>query len=185
VIAPDAASGEAKTTPNEAIIAIYSVLANRYNANIALQWQIPTLSLTAQSFVIAASATSVDYLSVQVALSVAICAIGIGSVLIMRRIELTAFMDRPMLDRYEELLVANSIVPPLHHGGRIPDREAVFAGHLGGEQLRQAMVGRSWLGRSFLFNSLARRVKPSLWWTCLQLTLTLVGAALPALYHLP
>ncbi len=175
----------AEPVSRDALIAIYSTLFARYNANVALQWQIPTLAMTAQSFVIGASAASVNYLAVQIALSFAICAIGFGSVLIMRRIELSAFMDRPMLDRYEQLLVAGSGIPLLHHGGRIADREVAYATLLGDDQLHRSMVGPSRLGRGFVFNTVARKVKPSLWLTSLQLVLTVVGAALPALYRLP
>src|SRR5215831_17404283 len=82
----------------QALVAIYGALANRYNVNFTVQWQIPLLSMTAQSFLIAASAASERFLMVQIALSASILLVGLSSVVIMRKIELSAFLDRPLMD---------------------------------------------------------------------------------------
>src|SRR5579884_429884 len=89
-------------------LAAYQVLASRYASTTQAQWQVPLLAMTAEAAllagILATKATSIA--AILSAVSVVIACI---APLATRRIELTAWWDREMLDAYE----ANLLPPDL------------------------------------------------------------------------
>jgi hypothetical protein len=117
---------EQKSESTQAIIAVYTALYSRYQGNIDLQWKLPALVLTAQSFLISASVQSFGRPLASAALSILIAGIGAVSLGIMRRVELLAFLDRPMLDHYERILLQGTRAPLLQHGAKIKHLRGEF-----------------------------------------------------------
>lgn len=177
--------GHSHRDPSEqlsVLLALHGVLAERYIATNSLQWQIPVLGLAAESFLIAANASS-SALAVQAALSLAIFAVGLGSLVVMRRVEVSAFLDRPMLDHLEQMLIGDAPIPRLMHAARANAREIAFRDSLGNEAVDE-MVTPSRSRPIQWFNSLAIKSGASRLWSALQGLVTLVGVAVPALQHL-
>ena len=171
----------------QALIAIYGVLASRFNVNFTVAWQIPLLGMTAQSFLIVSSVALQSFLAAQIALSVSIFLIGLSCILIMRRIEYSAHLDRPLMDYYERLLVDVENFPLLMHTAKMGAREIVFRQLLGDQAysnlLTPSPAPLPWL--SAYLNRLSARTRASQLWIISQLILSVVGAALPALSRIP
>lgn len=96
-------------------IAVYHVLHDRYVSNAGLQWQVAVYIIAAQTAllagVVAASSPGIRF-----PLAVADAIVGVSGILVCRRIELTAWIDREHLDRLEEVLLPDDPLFHLHHG---------------------------------------------------------------------
>jgi hypothetical protein len=102
-------------------LAIYRVLHERYVSNAGLQWQVAVYIIAAQAALLAgivAARTS----GLRIALGVAIAVVGILGILVCRRIELTAWIDREHLDELEAIIADGQPQFLLHHGDNFVER---------------------------------------------------------------
>jgi hypothetical protein len=91
-----------------AISATYQVLGSRYSSTTTFQWQVPVFGLTAEGAVLA-GVLAAKTQAAAVALAMVGLIVALAAVAVTRRVELTAWWDRGMLDRYEEVLVPEEL----------------------------------------------------------------------------
>ena len=151
---------------------VYQALMARYASNTTVVWQIPSLGLTAQAFLIGAASQISGRIATEFILAAAILGIGAVTILVSQRIELLCLVDRQMIDRFEaELLTGRNEHLRLLHGVDIWERERRLGLPTG--RGWSSRVGRSWL---------LRRIRPRLFWAILQISISLTGAAVPILW---
>src|ERR1700677_4116213 len=128
---------QAKSTQepvDPAIIAIYQTLYARYDNHTDLIWRVPSFILTAEALVFAGIFTISSRMAVGVLGSLGAIIAFVG-LLTMRRFDLSALLDRNLLDIYEERLFSLAEAakstgkpwPRLAHGTRFPDRIRLLA----------------------------------------------------------
>lgn len=103
----------------EALLTAYQVLFARYASTTQAQWQVPFLGMTAEAALLAGILASHARL-ISAILAIVSIVVAIACPAATRRIELTAWWDRDMLDDYERKLL-----PPswrLHHTMRLHER---------------------------------------------------------------
>ena len=100
-LVPEATKGQ---VPEQALLTGYQVLASRYASTTAFQWQVPAFGLTAEAALLAAILGTPNHTSALVLAAVSVV-VAVGAVAITRRVELTAWWDRAMLDRFEAELL--------------------------------------------------------------------------------
>lgn len=159
--------------------AAYSVLAARYQSASTLVWNMPALAMTAQSFLIAAALGQGHTTSVRLGFTVAIAAVGIGTLLLMYKLDQSANADRRMLDHYEEILLPDNLAPlRLEHFATIDERDDNFRARL--NQPKQSDVRRV----RFMM-AMTYKWRPALIWLAIELVVTTVGCVAPWLPSSP
>ena len=103
----------------DALISAYEVLASRYASTTSFQWQVPAFGVTAQAALLTGVVTTGDRLGAFILAGVSVI-IALATMLTTRRVELTAWWDRSMMDRYEKLLIPKRL--RLHHRLNLRDR---------------------------------------------------------------
>jgi hypothetical protein len=98
------------------LLAAYEMLGSGYASTTALQWQVPAFGIAGQAAILIAITTTTS-VGVRIALGAASFVIALAVTAVTRRAELTAAWDRAMLDRYEQLLLDDSL--RLHHSGNL------------------------------------------------------------------
>ena len=121
-----------------AVLAIYQTLWARYDNHTDLIWRVPAFILTADTLIFAGIFTINSRLAVGVlgCLGALISFVGLFT---MRRFDLSALVDRSLLDIYEQRLLDRVDVagssdrpwPRLAHGTRFPDRVRILAAEQG------------------------------------------------------
>jgi hypothetical protein len=96
-------------------LAVYQVLHDRYVSNAGLQWQVAVYIIAAQAALLA-GVVAARTTSLRVALGIASALVGASGVLVCRRIELTAWIDREHLDALEAIIAKGQPEFRLHHG---------------------------------------------------------------------
>jgi hypothetical protein len=145
----------------------------RYVSNTAIQWQIPSLGLAAQAFLIAAAVHVARTPATGVLLGALVICIGVVSVVVTVRVELTAILDRQMLDNYERILLPEHLARfRLHHGQSAASREELFQAAVYPAESSSIQRGAG------LYFRLFRRVQPSMWWGILQIVISGAGATI-------
>jgi hypothetical protein len=94
-------------------------LASRYASTTSFQWQVPAFGLTAQAALLA-GIVATDSSSVATVLAIVSIVVAVAALVTTRRVELTAWWDRAMLDCYEEVLLPADF--RLHHTLRLHER---------------------------------------------------------------
>jgi hypothetical protein len=122
------ATSAAARQSEKAQLAAYQVLASRYASTTSFQWQVPAFGLTAQAALLA-GIVATDSGSVGAILATVSVIVAIAALVTTRRVELTAWWDRSMLDRYEERLLPADL--RLHHTLRLHERLKRRPFHLG------------------------------------------------------
>lgn len=102
-------------------LAVYQVLHDRYASNAGLQWQVAVYIIAAQAALLA-GVVAAQTLSVSLALGIADMIVGVSGMLVCRRIELTAWIDREHLDDLEEIIVKDQPEFRLYHGDTFVQR---------------------------------------------------------------
>lgn len=100
-------------------LAAYEVLSSRYTSTTQAQWQVPLLAMTAEAALLA-GILATKATSIAAVLSVVSVVIACIAPLATRRIELTAWWDREMLDAYEQRLLPEGW--RLYHSLRLFER---------------------------------------------------------------
>lgn len=124
------------------MVAAYQVLASRYASTTAFQWQVPAFGLTAQAALLAGIVATHSH-SVPAILALVSVIIAIAALVTTRRVELTAWWDRSMLDAYEEQLLEPGF--RLHHSRRLHERMARRSFDLG--QPPKSLAIQLWIVR--------------------------------------
>jgi hypothetical protein len=158
------------------ILAAYQVLAARAQANRSTTWQVPTLTLAAQAFLIGVAAQLQAIPSVRIVLAITILLIGGVSLFLQFKIGLYTTLDTYLLDRFEERLLAGENARyRLHHSRTTSYRAARFS-----DPSDDPVASPQ--HRLYWRLSAPLRVLPlALAWGGLQLLITLVGASVPVL----
>lgn len=117
-----------------ALLTAYEVLASRYASTTAFQWQVPAFVLAGQAGVIVAI-ISVGNMAGAVLLGVGSLLAAAAAAVVIRRVELTAWWDRAMLDAYEEKLLPREF--RLHHARNLDGRLRHRPFRLSGSARRQ------------------------------------------------
>jgi hypothetical protein len=102
-------------------IAVYQVLHERYVSNAGLQWQVAVYIIAAQAALLA-GVVAARSAGIRLSLGVADAIVGIAGILVCRRIELTAWVDREHLDRIEEAFLPGDPLFHLHHDDSFVER---------------------------------------------------------------
>jgi hypothetical protein len=158
------------------LLAAYQILAARAQANRATSWQVPTLTLAAQAFLIGVGARLDAIPSVRVVLAITILLIGGVSLFLQFKIYLYTILDNYLLDRFEErLLTGENARYRLHHSHSSAYREDRFKGS---PDDMAASPGTRWYWR---LSAPLRLLPLTLAWGGLQLLITMVGASVPVL----
>lgn len=135
----------------DAELAAYQVLFARYASTTQAQWQVPFLGMTAEVALLAGILASQSR-SISVTLAIVSIGIAIASPAATRRIELTAWWDRDMLDEYERKLLSPGW--RLHHTMRLHERLNVRGFNLGQSpallQMQETLV--RWAPPSLVLN---------------------------------
>ena len=142
-------------------LAVYQVLHDRYVSNAGLQWQVAVYIIAAQAALLA-GVVAARSLPLSLFLAVANAVVGIGGILVCRRIELTGSIDREHLDELEAIIAGGQPEFRLYHGDTF------------GERLERRGLSRSdanLIRRLDL--KIARRVRPGIG---LAIVMTALGA---------
>jgi len=102
-------------------LAVYQILHDRYASNAGLQWQVAVYIIAAQAALLA-GVVAAQTKSLSLALGVADMIVGVSGMLVCRRIELTAWIDREHLDALEAIIVKEHPEFRLHHGDTFVQR---------------------------------------------------------------
>jgi hypothetical protein len=102
-------------------LAVYQVLHDRYASNAGLQWQVAVYIIAAQAALLA-GVVAAQTLSVSLALGIADLIVGVSGMLVCRRIELTAWIDREHLDALETIIMKEQPEFRLYHGDTFVQR---------------------------------------------------------------
>lgn len=102
-------------------LAVYQVLHDRYVSNAGLQWQVAVYIIAAQAALLA-GVVAAQTLQLRLALGIADVIVGASGVLVCRRIELTAWIDREHLDALEAIIAKGQPEFRLHHGDTFVQR---------------------------------------------------------------
>jgi hypothetical protein len=127
-MAPRGPDPEPAQSLDPVVIAVYQTLYSRYDNHTDLIWRVPSFILTAETLIFAGIFTITSRLAVGV-LGVLGALISFVGLLTMRRFDLSALVDRSLLDIYEARLLhqvqadhAGKPWPQLAHGMRLPER---------------------------------------------------------------
>src|SRR5260221_12940202 len=95
-------------------LAVYQVLHDRYVSNAGLQWQVAVYIIAAQAALLA-GVVAARSLLLSLFLAAADAVVGIGGILVCRRIELTGWIDREHLDELESIIAHDHPEVRLYH----------------------------------------------------------------------
>ncbi len=102
-------------------LAVYQVLHDRYVSNAGLQWQVAVYIIAAQAALLA-GVVAARSLLLSLFLAAADAVVGIGGILVCRRIELTGWIDREHLDELESIIAHDHPEFRLYHGDTFVQR---------------------------------------------------------------
>jgi hypothetical protein len=117
--APAQPDGLPQGQSEAAMLAAYQVLASRYASTTAFQWQVPAFGIAGQAAILVAITTA-HTLGIALALGGTSLFVALAVTGVTRRAELTALWDRHMLDRYEQMLLVDSL--RMYHTLRVHGR---------------------------------------------------------------
>ena len=102
-------------------IAVYQVLHDRYVSNAGLQWQVAVYIIAAQAALLA-GVVAAQASSLRLILGTVDLIVGSLGILVCRRIELTAWIDREHLDDLEATITRGHPEFRLYHGDTFVQR---------------------------------------------------------------
>jgi len=97
-------SGSSTFYNTQALLAGYHTIGSRYASTTAFQWRVPAFGLTANAALLA-GILNTRALATHITMAAASMVVAVAALAITRRVELTAWWDRSMMDAYERVLL--------------------------------------------------------------------------------